>query len=141
MIVRVIITQLPQLNMLPMLPVSVTLYYSGLMTMSLTTGRASNDRASNVHLSVSSTGSNELTSDRWSFTLSLPIVSHDYLLLTMTRLSVVSVISSTSADAISLLIDADRISLYVALDSCFSIYLLPNRVAIYVLYRSNYLYA
>ena len=115
-----------------MLPVSVTLYYSGLMTMSLTTGRASNDRASNVHLSVSSTGSNELTSDRWSFTLSLPIVSHDYLLLTMTRLSVVSVISSTSADAISLLIDADRIYLYVALDSCFSIYLLSYRVTIHV---------
>ena len=72
-----------------------------------------------------------MTWDRLSFTLSLLIVSHDYLLLTMTRLSVVSVIS-TSADAISLLIDADRISLYVALDSCFSIYLLSNRVALYV---------
>ena len=69
-----------------------------------------------------------MTWDRLSFTLSLLIVSHDYLLLTTTRLSVVSVISML-ADAISSLIDADRISLYVALDSCFSIYLLSIRVA------------
>ena len=91
-------------------------YYSGLMTGSLTTGPL-------MYISVC---------PQPAQTNCLPIVSHDYLLLTMTRLSVVSVISSTSADAISLLIDADRISLYVALDSCFSIYLLSNRVAIHV---------
>ena len=90
-------------------------YYSGLITGALTTGPL-------MYISVC---------PQPAQTNCLPIVSHDYLLLTMTRLSVVSVIS-TSADAISLLIDADRISLYVALDSCFSIHLLSNRVAIHV---------